>query len=257
MPHHVLHVGMLAIHPTHTDSITIREHLAGLPLSSRYASEIDAALNIMERCRTWLPVDTGAELSNAALAHNDSIYQTVSGYSPGVLAARLRTVSGIASATEIQAIAAFALASAVLSLSALSDCLQGANTDEIDALELCQTYLECIAECVPGAGVWLEPQQSEECFVWGDLASDAAKQIRFKIDGIRSGIVRRGKDGTAARDSAIHMKGLELIVAGTPYRNLNSKLRAWQKKENGEALSKVQMYVVMDRVGLSNFNLTD
>ncbi|MER2097798.1 MAG: hypothetical protein ABS977_12840 [Pseudomonas qingdaonensis] len=56
------------------------------------------------------------------------------------------------------------------------------------------------------------------------------------------------------RDQAIYSKGLQLLSQGTQYRNLNSKLRAWQERETGGALSKVQMYAVMARVGLARFN---
>ncbi len=59
-----LSIDGLAIHPTQTESSAIREHLKKLPVFSDYASEVDAVLNIMDRCRQWLPEEVGAELSN-------------------------------------------------------------------------------------------------------------------------------------------------------------------------------------------------
>lgn len=247
-----LNVGGLSIHPTHTESKTIREHLKGLPIFDGYASEIDAALNIMEHCRHWLPEEIGAQLSNAALQHNDAIYQVVSCYGAEHLAARFRSDTGVKTATDVQAIAAFALANAIRALCGLADHLQSAEGQEIPALEEYQTYLECIDECVPGASAWLDPDENEACCKIGDLASAASKHADTKIDGILSGITRRKEN--APRDRAIIKKALELCSAGTPVHNVNSKLRAWQHRETGKSLSKVQIGKILERNPFFYFN---
>lgn len=244
-----LNIVGLAIHPTHTESGTIREHLKALSIFGGYASEIDAALNIMEHCRHWLPEEIGAQLSNAALQHSDAIYQVVSHYGAGRLAAEFRSYTGVETATDVQAIAAFALANAIRALCGLADHLQGAKGQEIPALEDYQTYLECIDECVPRASAWLDPDENEACCKIGDLASAASKHADTKIDGILSGITRRNE--IASRDRAIIKKALDLYWAGTSFHNLNSKLRAWQHRETGESLSKVQMGEILKRAGLS------
>lgn len=244
-----LYIGGLSVHPTHTESSTIREHLKGLSIFSGYASEIDAALNIMELCRHWLPEEIGAQLSNAALQHDDAIYQEVSYYGAGHLADQCRSFTGVETATDVQAIAAFALANSIRALCGLADHLQSAEGQEIPALEYYQMHLECIDECVPGASAWLDPDENEACCKIGDLASAAAKHADSKIDGILSGITRRKE--LARRDWDIAKKALELFRAGTAFHNLNSKLRAWQIRETGESLSKVQMGEVLKRKGLS------
>ncbi|WP_273926958.1 hypothetical protein [Pseudomonas rubra] len=249
MQEDALNIGGLAIHPTHTKSSSIREYLKGLSIFDGYAFEIDAALNIMEHCRHWLPEEIGAQLSNAALQHNDAIYQVVSYYGAEHLAARFRSDTGVETATDVQAIAAFALANAIRALCGLADHLQGADGQEIPALEYYQMHLECIDECVPGASAWLDPDENEACCKIGDLASAASKQVDNKIDGILSGITRRKE--LANRDLAITKKALDLYFAGTPFRNLNSKLRAWQHRETGKSLSKVQMGEILKRAGLS------
>jgi len=242
-------IGGLAIHPTHTESGTIREHLKGLSIFDGYASEIDAALNIMEHCRHWLPEEIGAQLSNAALQHNDAIYQVVSYYGAEHLAARFRSDTDVETATDVQAIAAFALANAIRALCGLADHLQVAEGQEIPALEEYQRYLECIDECIPAASAWLDPDENEACCKIGDLASAASKHADNKIDGILSGITRRKE--LTNRDLAITEKALELYWAGTSFHNLNSKLRAWQQRETGKSLSKVQMGEILKRAGLS------
>lgn len=249
MQDEALNIMGLAIHPTHTESSTIREHLKGLSIFGGYASEIDAALNIMEHCRRWLPEEIGAQLSNAALQHNDGIYQEVSCYGAGQLANQFRIFTGVETATDVQAIAAFALANAIRALCGLADHLQSAKGQEIPALENYQTYLECIDECVPGASAWLDPNENEACCKIGDLASVASKHADNKIDGILSGITRRKE--LANRDLAITNKALELYRAGTSFNNMNSKLRAWQHRETGKSLSKVKMGEILKRAGLS------
>ncbi|MGE1613454.1 hypothetical protein [Pseudomonas monteilii] len=235
----------LAIHPTRTESSTIREHLKRLPIFSNYASEVDAVLSIMERCRHWLPEEIGAELSNAALQHNDAIYQVISHYGASQLVDQLRSFTDLETATDIQLIAAFALASAVHALCDLAEHLSTPG-QEIPALEYYQMHLYCIENYVPGASAWLDHDENAACCEIGDLAIAASRHAGTKIDGVLSGIARRKE--LASRDRAIAGKARELILAGTARHNLNSKLRAWQERETGTSLSKVQMGEVLKRI---------
>ncbi|GLO15425.1 hypothetical protein PPUJ20028_40100 [Pseudomonas putida] len=241
-----LSIDGLAIHPTRTESSTIREHLKRLPIFSGYASEVDAVLNIMERCRHWLPEEIGAELSNAALQYNDAIYQVISHYGARQLVAQFRNYTGLETATDVQVIAAFALANAIHALCGLAEHLiiQG---QEIPALEYYQMHLCCIEDYVPGASAWLEPDENAACCEIGELANAASRHADTKIDGVLSGIARR-REGLESRDQSIEAKALELINAGTAMHNLNSKLRAWQERETGASLSKVQMGAILKRI---------
>lgn len=242
----------LTIHPTRTESSTIREHLKRLPIYSGYASEVDAVLNIMERCRHWLPEEIGAELSNAALQHNDAIYQVISHYGASQLVAQLRSFTDLETATDMQLVAAFALASAVHALCGLAEHLSTPG-QEIPALEYYQMHLYCIENYVPGASAWLDPDENAACYQIGDLANAAARYADTKIDGLLSGIARR-REGLESRDQAIEAKALELINAGTAMYNLNSKLRAWQERETGTSLSKVQMGAILKRIPWLGYN---
>ncbi|WP_139668890.1 hypothetical protein [Pseudomonas sp. F16(2018)] len=245
MQYDSLSIDGLAIHPTRTESSTIREHLKRLPIFSGYASEVDAVLNIMERCRHWLPEEIGAELSNAALQYNDAIYQVISHYGPRQLVAQFRNYTGLETATDVQVIAAFALANAIHALCGLAEHLitQG---QEIPALEYYQMHLCCIEDYVPGASAWLEPDENAACCEIGELANAASRHADTKIDGVLSGVARRKE--LASRDRAIAGKARELVLAGTARHNLNSKLRAWQERETGTSLSKVQMGEVLKRI---------
>ncbi|EMR0690731.1 hypothetical protein IPC426_26510 [Pseudomonas aeruginosa] len=240
-----LSIDGLAIHPTRTESSTIREHLKNLPVFSDYASEVDAVLNIMDHCRQWLPEEVGAELSNAALQYNDAIYQVISLYGARQLVAQFRSYTGLETAADVQVIAAFALANAVHALCGLAEHLIVPG-QEIPALEYYQMHLCCIEDYVPGASAWLDPEESAACCEIGDLASAASRHADSKIDGVLSGIARR--TALASRDRAIEGKALELVRAGTARHNLNSKLRAWQERETGASLSKVQMGEVLKRI---------
>ncbi|WBM33527.1 hypothetical protein VXM67_23360 [Pseudomonas sp. Rh2] len=242
----------LAIHPTRTESRTIREHLKRLPIFSGYAPEVDAVLNIMEICRHWLPEEIGAELSNAALRHNDAIYQVISHYGASQLAAQLRSFTDLEAATDIQLIAAFALASAVHALCGLAEHLSTPG-QEIPALEYYQMHLNCIENYVPGASAWLDPDENAACCEIGDLANAASRHADTKIDGVLSRIARR-REGLESRDQSIEAKALELINAGTAMHNLNSKLRAWQERETGASLSKVQMGTILKRIPWLGYN---
>lgn len=240
-----LSIDGLAIHPTRTESSAIREHLKKLPVFSDYASEVDAVLNIMDRCRQWLPEEVGAELSNAALQYNDAIYQVISHYGARQLVTQFRSYTGLETAADVQVIAAFALANAVHALCGLAEHLI-AQGQEIPALEYYQMHLYCIEDYVTGASAWLDPEASAACCEIGDLASAASRHADRKIDGVLSGIARRTE--LASRDRAIEGKALELVRAGTARHNLNSKLRAWQERETGASLSKVQMGEVLKRI---------
>ncbi len=158
-----LSIDGLAIHPTRTESSTIREHLKRLPIFNGYASEVDAVLNIMERCRHWLPEEIGAELSNAALQYNDAIYQMISHYGARQLVAQFRSYTGLETAEDVQVIAAFALANAVHALCGLAEHLI-AQGQEIPALEYYQMHLCCIEDYVPGASAW---RCSRHWSTWG------------------------------------------------------------------------------------------
>lgn len=248
MPDGEFIIGELSIHPTHTKSITIREHLKSAPIFGGYTTEIDAALNIMELCRVWLPGEMGAQLSHAALQHNDAIYQFASYYGARHLPAQLRSYIDLKTATDVQTIAAFSLANAICAISGLGEYLQRAKGQDIPALEHYRIHLECIDECAPSASAWLDHDENEACGKVGDLANAASKHAGNKIDGILSGITRRQE--LASRDLAIIKKALDLYRAGTSFHNLNSKLRTWQLRETGKSLSKVQMGEILKHAGL-------
>ncbi|HDS1796684.1 hypothetical protein [Pseudomonas putida] len=246
-----LSIDGLAIHPTRTASSTIREHLKRLPIFSDYASEVDAVLNIMEHCRQWLPEEVGAELSSAALQYNDAIYQVISHYGASHLVAQLRSYTDLETATDIQLIAAFALASAVHALCGLAEHLS-TQGQEIPALEYYQMHLNCIEVYIPSASAWLDPDENAACCKIGHLAHAASRHAEAKIDGVLSGIARRKE--LASRDRAIELKALEFVRKGTARHNLNSKLRAWQELETGASLSKVQMGEILKRIPWLGYN---
>ena len=241
----------LSVVPLDSFTATIRGRLATFSRFKQYTKQVDAALEIMSQCRPWLSDNDAPALCGAAFGQNDSIYQAVAFSSPTMLADHVRQAARLDSASDMQAIAAFALACALQALHALADCLQDMAADEISALGLYRAHLEAITECIPGAGAWLDKDECAACFELGDLAAEAAKQAGFKADGIWSGIERRRHDGTAARDLEICNKALELIRAGTRFHNLNSKLRTWQHRKHGAALSKPAMDAVLKRWGLS------
>lgn len=231
-----------------TPTVTIRARLAALPQLARYTKQTDAALDILDRCRHWLTDGAAPTLCSAAFGRNDSIYQTVAFASPAMLADEVRQAADLDSATDMQAIAAFAWACALHALAALN----GSTTaDEIEALELYRVRLEAIAECVTSAGVWLAPDECEACNVLGDLATEASKLAYFKIVGYRGEQARRKQDSTAPRDWAIAEKALELIRAGTSFQNLSDKLRNWQQREIDKAVSAPEKQAILKRLGLS------
>ena len=240
-----LSIDGLAIHPTLTEFSAIREHLKRLPVFEDYASQVDAVLNIMERCRDWLPEGMGAELSNSALQQSDAIYQVISHYGPKQLVTQFRSHTGLERATDVQVIVAFALANAVQALCGLADHLATPG-QEIPALEYYQMHLNCIEHYVPSASAWLDPDENAACCEIGDLAGAALRHADKRIDGILSGVARRKE--LITRDKAIERKALELVRTGTARHNLNSKLRAWQERETGASLSKVQMGEVLKRI---------
>jgi hypothetical protein len=212
---------------------------------------VDAALELLDKCRRWLPEDTGTPLCLAAYEHADSIYQKATSYTPSVLAGEVRLVSGCESSTDIQAISAFVMAGSLQALYVLGAGLQGTAADEIGVLDLYRTYLEGVAECVPGAGAWLLPDESEACVELGDLAAEASRRAGFKAYGYWGELERRRQSGEDQRNQAILEKALEFIRAGTRSYNLNSKLRAWQERETGEAMTKPAMGAILKRLGPS------
>lgn len=208
---------------------------------------IERVLAILSRCRYWLADDTASTLCAAAISQNDSIYQAVTFSSPARLADTVRQASGLDSVTDMEAIAAFARSCAALAIQALHTTTLA---DEIEALELCRTYLEAIAECVTSAGVWLSPDECEACNELGDLAAEASKLAYFQAEGYRGELIRRQEDCRDQRDHAIRQKALELIRAGTGLQNLSSKLRAWQLRETGVALSKPAMNAILKKFNM-------
>jgi hypothetical protein len=238
----------LSIVPFDTPTATLRARLAALPQLDRYTTQVEAALNIMERCRHWLIDDGSATLCSAAFGRNDSIYQTVAFASPAMLADEVRQAAFLDSATDIQAITAFAWACALHALAALN----GSTTaDEIEALELYRVHLEAIAECVTSAGVWLAPDECEACNELGEMATEASKLAYFKVQGYSGELARRKQDSTAPRDRAIAEKALELIRSGTSFQNLSDKLRKWQQREIDKAVSAPEKQAILKRLGLS------
>jgi hypothetical protein len=231
-----------------TPTAEIRGRLSDLPAFGRFAAQVDAALAIMDRCRTWLRNEEGAALCHAAYLKNDSIYQNVSFTSPARLADEVRQAAELEDAAAMAAIAAFAFASSLRALDVLDEGLHGSKVDELEVLDLFRTYTGTIAECVDGAGVWLPADECNACNELGDLAEEASSHATSKGDGVWSGIVRRGADGTKERDQAIKAKALDLLRSGTKPHNLNSKLRAWQQHETGAALTKPAMGTLLRRL---------
>lgn len=238
----------VSITPLDTPAATTLERLSVLPQYSRYADQVGATLALLDSCRAWLANDAAAALCHAAYSCNDAIYQSVAFASPAILADEVKRAARCDTATDMQAIAAFVLGSCLHALHAIGDCLQGVEPDEIAALALFRAYIDAISECVTTAGVRLSSEECEACNALGDIAADVSKQAAFKADGMWSGIERRGKDGTAPRDRALRLKALQLLAAGTELHNLNSKLRAWQLRETGKALTKPAMGAALQRV---------
>jgi len=241
-----------SINPIGTPIEVIRGRLEVLPRFPRYADQVDAALALLGSIRPWLSGETGPTLASAAYDHNDAIFQLVDGYSVRFLPNSLRQFSKVPSASDVETIMAFALGCSLRALGALASVLGGDQEDELSSLEMFSLHLETIAEYLPAAAVSLDVPDDGllACDELGERARDGAKRATAKADGIRGGFARRGLDGTGPRDAAIRAKALELIRAGTRLHNLNSKLRAWQNRETGQALSKPAMGAILCRLGL-------
>ncbi|MNZ23763.1 hypothetical protein D3C78_408880 [compost metagenome] len=239
------------ISPVGTPIGAIRARLEPLPLFSRYADQVDAVLVLLDEIRPWLPSDTGPMLANAAFNHNDAICQLVDGYSARYLASQVRQFSKVDAANDTQAIMAFALGCSLRALESLSTALRGDSTGEISALELFCVHLDPIDAWVPTAAEASGVSEAAQlaCEMIGERAEDALSRAAAKVDGIRGGITRRGDEGSGPRDRAIKIKALELLIGGTEPWNLVSKLRDWQRRETGSALSKPAMGAVLDRLG--------
>lgn len=240
-----------SISPVNTPVPLIRERLAALPRFSRYADQVDAVLGILGAARPCIPETQASVLCNATFAHSDEIAQLIEGYSPSVLSDKVREVSGLPNVADFHAFAAFAIGSALGALVALGESLMGGQCDELEALGLYQAHLDAVAEWLPQAAVRLDAAERSICEKIGEMAAAASWQASSKANGFRSGMTRRGRDGIGPRDLAVMRKALELIRAGTRFHNLNSKLRAWQMRETGEALSKPAMGALLQRLGLS------
>ncbi|WP_193452836.1 hypothetical protein [Pseudomonas nitroreducens] len=241
-----------SINPIGTPIEVIRARLESLPRFPRYADQVDAVLALLGSIRPWLSGEAGPALASAAYDHNDAIFQLIDGYSERVLPNKLRQFSKVPSATDMETIMAFALGCGLRALGALASVLEVDQEDELSSLEMFSLHLETIAECLPAAAVSLDVPENalQACEELGESARDGAKQATAKADGIRGGFARRGRDGSGPRDAAIRAKALELIRSGTRLHNLNSKLRAWQKRETGQAISKPAMGAILCRLGL-------
>ena len=237
----------LSAAPLDTPTETIRARLAVLPQFTAYTQQLDAALAILDKCRRWLTDDTAPILCSAAFRQNDAIYQMVAFSSPARLADEVRQAADLDCATDMQAIAAFALACTLRALDAFNGCQ---TDDEIAELELYRAYLSAIAECVTSAGVSLSEDECEACNELGDLADEASGRASFKADGYWGELYRREETGADLRDGDIHKKALELIDAGTKRHNLSYKLRAWQQREIGNASSELEKQAILMRLGL-------
>lgn len=229
------------------------ERLASYPNFSSYAVQVEALLSIMDQCRPWLTRACAAQLTAAAYRDNDAIAQQVEFYGFDVLPGRVRAAAACYEAGDMEAIAAFVLACSAHALGAISPILQGAQVDAVAHIEQHRMYLETIWpvwECATSIHLSLEADEIDSCHRIADLVGDASSQAAFKVDGHCGELERRRLAGSDARDSAIRQKALELIRLGSPLHNLNSKLRAWQQRETGQALSKPAMNAILKKFNL-------
>lgn len=245
----IITAGQIPIDLLGTPGKKLREQLSKFPNSFRYSKQTNAIFELLEACSPWLPKELKAELCLKVINHESSIYQAVSRYSPTLLADHVRFTTCYDNITDIQAIAAFTVANLALAIDALSKCLQGVENDEVSALELYQLHLDSIAECVTGAGVWLSENECQVCIELGELSDKASIQAKYKIWGCLGEESRKRQFGEDERNKFIRQKALELIGNGTKLHNLNTKLRDWQERETGQALSKVAMALVLKKLG--------
>ncbi|EIK53226.1 hypothetical protein YO5_09155 [Stutzerimonas stutzeri TS44] len=230
-----------------TQLVEIRARMAGHSDFERCERLVDAALAIMARCLPWLTDEGASDLCCAAYLKTDSISQNVAYASPARLADEVMTAAGMFDAADMPAIAAFAFACAAHALRALEDWLQGDAGDELDGVSLFRAYMAEIDGCVSSAAIGLSPDEDDECNALGTAAAYASNLAADKANGLLSAIARRGSDGTEERDRLIAIKACELLISGTKLHNLIGKLRQWQARETGEALTKPAMKAVLLR----------
>jgi len=231
----------------------VMDRLASYPNFASYARQAEALLSIMDQCRPWLTCACAGQLTKAAYRHNDAIAQQVEFYSYRVLPDQVRAFADRCEAGDMEAIAAFVLACAVHALGAISPLMQGEQVDAVEHLEQYRVYLETIwtvCGCGVLEGLSLDWAEVDACLRLSDLAGDASSQAWFKVTGHFGELERRRLESSDTRDAAIRRKALELVGAGTRLHNLSSKLRAWQKKETGQALSKPAMNAILKKFNL-------
>lgn len=249
--------------PIDRPSDGVLERLAAYPRFDDYAQRIGSVLSIMEACRPWLSGPAARRLAEAAYARNDAIDQMVESYGGSVLPGQVRMAAGDDHASDMEAISAFVLACAAHALQALVPLLRG-EEGVADDWEWHRVFLDSICpicECGAAPSLTLAADEVDVCHLVAELAEDAAVIAARSADGYRGAhgyrrvngeMVegRRQLDGTEARDLAIRAKALELIGAGTKLHNLSSKLREWQQRETGKALSKPRMNDILKRYSL-------
>jgi hypothetical protein len=207
----------------------------------------------MDQCRPWLTRAHAGQLTEAAYRHNDAIAQQLAFYSFNVVPDQVRAFAAPCEADDMEAIAAFVLACAAHALVAISPILQSERADAVAHLEQYRGHLETIwpvLECTTSARLSLDAEEINACHQIAELAGVASGRAWFKLDGYWGELGRRVDAGSDARDAAIRHKALELILAGTRLHNLSRKLRAWQKRETGQALSKPAMNAILQKFNL-------
>jgi hypothetical protein len=187
--------------------------------------------------------------TTAAYRHNDAIAQQVEFYSCRVLPGQVRAFADGCEAGDMEAIAAFVLACAAHALGAIAPLMQAEQVDAVAHLEQYRVYLETIwpvCECSALEGLSLEWDEVDACLRISDLAGDASSRAWFRVTGHLGEFKRRKADQADARDAHIINKAFDLLKSGTTHRrNLNSKLRDWQRRKTGKALSKPAMDAVL------------
>ncbi|MBJ7548206.1 hypothetical protein JHC42_15300 [Pseudomonas sp. OA3] len=230
----------------------IRERLSCFPNLDDYTGQIEGVLAIMGECRPWLTGPDAYRLTAEACGKNDAIAQQVDFYGVDVLPDQLRTFAGV-TAGDIEAIAAYVMACAALALHALFPVLQDKQTDAVAHLDQHLLYLDAIhpvRDCVASTRLALDADAIAGCQRFADLSDAASRLAVFKADGYWGELARRLQTGSDVRDEAIRQKALELVRSGTRLHNLSSKLRAWQLRETGQALSKPAMNAILRRYNL-------
>lgn len=231
----------------------VLERLASFSNFASHAPQAEALLSIMDQCRPWLTRACAGQLTEAAYRHNDAIAQQLEFYSFNVVPDQVRAFAGLGEAGDMEAIAAFVLACAAHALGAISPLLQSKQADAVAHLEQYRDHLETIFpvwECATSTHLPLEADEIDACHQIAELADDASGLAWFKREGYWGELERRRFDGSDARDAAIRQKALELILAGTRLHNLSSKLRAWQQRETGQALSKPAMNAILKKFNM-------